>query len=58
LLQGISYIVPAKYFIVILKDIMLKGSPIHFIWTEVAFLTVVAFVFLGLSLKNFKLRLE
>lgn len=58
LLQGISYIVPAKYFIVILKDIMLKGSPIHFIWTEVVFLTIVAFLFLGLSLKNFKLRLE
>lgn len=58
LLQGISYIVPAKYFIVILKDIMLKGSTISFIWTEVAFLSVVAIFFLGLSLKNFKLRLE
>ncbi len=58
LLQGITYIIPAKYFIIILKDVMLKGSDITFIWKEVMFLTVVAFVFLGLSLKSFKLRLE
>ncbi len=58
LLQGLSYIIPAKYFIIILKDIMLKGSELSFIWKEVLFLTVVAFFFLGLSLKNFKLRLE
>jgi ABC-2 type transport system permease protein len=58
LLQGISHIIPAKYYIIILKDIMLKGSPIIFIWKEVMFLSVVAFLFLALSLKNFKLRLE
>lgn len=58
LLQGISYIVPAKYFIVILKDIMLKGSPFSFIWKEVAFLGVITLIFLGLSLRSFKIRIE
>ena len=58
LLQIISYIVPAKYFIVILKDIMLKGSGLALIWTEVAFLSGTTILFLGLSLKNFKTRIS
>jgi ABC-2 type transport system permease protein len=58
LLQGISYIVPAKYFIVILKDVMLKGSPLSFIWKEIAFLSVITLIFLGLSLKSFKIRID
>lgn len=58
LLQVISNVIPAKYFIVILKSIMLKGSGFAFIWKEVAVLGGMTILFLGLSLKNFKIRLD
>lgn len=57
-LQIFSYIIPAKYFIIILKDIMLKGSGLAFIWAEVVSLVVITVIFLALSLKNFKIRVE
>lgn len=58
LLQVISYVIPAKYFIVILKAIMLKGSGLAIIWKEAAMLGGMTLVFLVLSLKNFKIRLD
>jgi len=40
--QLISYIVPARYFITILRGIFLKGVGMHVLWAELVFL--VAFV--------------
>lgn len=57
LLQWISKIIPAKYFIILLKDIMLKGSGWYFIWTESLVLFGMAFFLLAASWKNFKIRL-
>ncbi len=58
MLQIISNVIPAKYFIIILKSIMLKGSGFSIVWREVAVLGVMTLLFLGLSLKNFKIRLH
>ncbi len=58
LLQIISNVIPAKYFIVILKSIMLKGSGFGIIWKETGVLGGMTLLFLGLSLKNFKIRLD
>lgn len=41
-IQLISYIVPARYFITILRGIFLKGVGMHVLWAELVFL--VAFV--------------
>lgn len=57
LLQWISKIIPAKYFIILLKDIMLKGSGWYYIWTESLVLFGMAFILLMASWKNFKIRL-
>lgn len=57
LLQWISKIIPAKYFIILLKDIMLKGSGWFYIWTESLVLFGMAFFLLMASWKNFKIRL-
>lgn len=57
LLQWISKIIPAKYFIILLKDIMLKGSGWYYIWTESLVLFGMAFFLLMASWKNFKIRL-
>ncbi len=57
LLQWISTIIPAKYFIILLKDVMLKGSGLSLLLWEVSVLAIMALVFLIVSLKNFKIRL-
>ncbi|PIQ17536.1 MAG: multidrug ABC transporter permease, partial [Flavobacteriaceae bacterium CG18_big_fil_WC_8_21_14_2_50_34_36] len=48
-LQIISNIIPARWFIVILKGIMLKGIGITYLWKETVILVVMAIFFLVLS---------
>lgn len=57
-LQILSNIVPAKWFYITIKDIMLKGLGVRFIWKEILILFGMTVFFLFLSLKNFKKRLE
>ncbi len=57
-LQVISHIIPAKWFIIIIKGIMLKGVGISFIWKETLILLGMTLFFIGLSIKKYKIRLE
>lgn len=57
-LQWLSNIIPTKWFIIIVKNIMLKGSGIQYIWKETLIILLMLVVFIGLSVKNFKIRLE
>lgn len=58
ILQLLCYIMPPKYFIIILKNIMLKGTGFLFVWKETLVLTGMIVLFIGLSIRNFKIRLE
>ena len=57
-LQYISNIIPAKWFIIILKGIMLKGVGIAELWKETGILILMALVFTAISVKKYKIRLE
>jgi ABC-2 type transport system permease protein len=57
-LQWLSNIVPATWFIVILKSVMLKGLGISYIWKELLVLIGMTFFLLVLGIKKFKIRLE
>jgi ABC-2 type transport system permease protein len=57
-LQIMSNIVPAKWYIIILKGIMLKASGIALLWKETLILVIMTLFFLALSVKNYKIRLE
>jgi ABC-2 type transport system permease protein len=48
-IRAITYIVPARYFLVALRGVVLKGAPIHVISTELAALAVYAVAMLGLA---------
>jgi ABC-2 type transport system permease protein len=58
ILQWFSYIMPPKYFIIIVKNIMLKGTGITFVWKETLILFGMMILFIALSVKKFKIRLE
>lgn len=57
-LQVISNIIPAKWFVIILKAVMLKGVGLAFIWKETLILVGMTLFFLVLSIKKYKIRLE
>lgn len=57
-LQIISNIIPAKWFIIILKAIMIKGVGLAYIWKETIILLGMALFFILLSTKKYKIRLE
>ncbi|MCX6326229.1 MAG: ABC transporter permease [Bacteroidia bacterium] len=54
----VSMIMPPRYFIVIIKNIMIKGTGLMYIWKETLILIVMTLVFIGLSVQKFKIRLE
>jgi ABC-2 type transport system permease protein len=57
-LQVISNIVPARWYYVIVKAVMLKGLGFASVWKETVILAGMAVFFTALSLRNFKIRLE
>ena len=57
-LQWLSTIIPARYFIILIKNIMIKGTGLLFIWKETLILLLMTLIFIGLSIRNFKIRLE
>jgi len=58
ILQQISQIIPARWFITVLRDVMLKGAGLGLIWVELLILTGMTLFFFLISLRNFKIRLE
>ena len=56
-LQYITYLIPAKYFVTLLKGIYLKGVGPEVLWVEGAFLTVFAVLMLLLANRKFKKKL-
>ena len=56
-LQVICYAMPPKYFITIIKSIMLQGNGLMYIWHETLILIGFTMLFILLSVKKFKIRL-
>ena len=51
-------IIPPRYFIIIIKNIMIKGTGFFYVWKETLVLVAMTMIFIGLSVRNFKIRLE
>jgi ABC-2 type transport system permease protein len=57
-LQYLSYIVPARYYIIALRICMIKGLGMAYVWQETLILLGMALVMIFISFKQFKTRLE
>jgi ABC-2 type transport system permease protein len=58
ILQGLTYILPPRYFITIIRSVMLKGTGLAEIWQETLVLLGMTIFFIGVSTMKFKIRLE
>jgi ABC-2 type transport system permease protein len=54
----VSMILPPRYFIIIIKNIMIKGTGLMYIWKETLVLVVMTLLFTAISIRKFKTRLE
>ncbi len=57
-LQFVSIFMPPRWFLSALKDIMLKGVGLVYIWKDIAILTGMLVGFILLSVKKFQIRLS
>lgn len=57
-LRLFSNIVPAKWYYIIIKSVMIKGVGLHAIWKETLILAGMTIFLLILSMKKFKVRLS
>ncbi|MBP7652995.1 ABC transporter permease [Candidatus Dependentiae bacterium] len=57
-LQILTNIIPAKWFIIIIKNIMLKGVGLNFVWKETLILFSMTLIFIFISVKKFKDRID
>jgi len=58
IIQFISYLVPAKYFLIILRGIFLKGNGLSILWPEVVALFILGSVIILACSKKLRLSLE
>lgn len=57
-LQVVSNIIPAKWYYLMIKNIMIKGTGITVIWKYLLILTGMMMVLFVIAVKKFKIRLE
>lgn len=57
-IQYISYFIPLRYFINIIRGVILKGAGIHELWLDALVLLMMGILILFLSARRFQRRLE
>lgn len=57
ILQVFCHLMPPKYYITIIKSIMLQGNGIAYVWRETLILLGFTALFLAISIKKFNVRL-
>jgi ABC-2 type transport system permease protein len=58
IMQVLCHLMPPKYYITIIKSIMLQGNGIEYVWRETLILVGFTTFFLALSIKKFNTRLS
>ena len=48
-LQAVTFVVPARYFLIALRGIVLKGTPIVLLWPQMVALSIYALAMLSLA---------
>ncbi|HVM89599.1 MAG TPA: ABC transporter permease [Puia sp.] len=56
-LQVISNVVPAKWYYIIVKSVMIKGLGFSYVWKETLILMGMTLLLLSISIRKFKIRL-
>ena len=58
ILQGVSHVIPARWFVEIARGIMLKGVGLEYLWPQTLVLCAMTVILLSLSTRSFHVRLD
>lgn len=58
IVQGISYLIPARYYLSILRGIFLQGIGIRYLWWDMTLLLVFSVIIVMLCIRSFKKRID
>ena len=58
ILQWISCAIPARWYVSLVRQLMIEGVPLSYVWKEVCVLLFMAGILIGITSKIFKNRLE
>jgi ABC-2 type transport system permease protein len=54
IVQGITYLIPARYLITVIRGIALKGAATTILWTQIIFLAIFCIIITALAIKKFR----
>jgi ABC-2 type transport system permease protein len=57
-LQLVSALIPLRYYLVIIRSLLLKGVGVSALWNEIAALAIFAIVIMGAAARRFRKRLD
>ena len=57
-LQGLTFLVPARYYVTVTRGIFLKGVGLEVLWPELVFMLLFALLGLALAMRFFRKELE
>lgn len=57
LLQVMTHVIPARYFVTVLRGIYLKGVGLAVLWSEILFLALFGAVFLAMAMHKFRKKI-
>jgi ABC-2 type transport system permease protein len=58
IVQWITALLPARYYVTILRDVFLKGTPVQLLATQITALGIIAVVLVVLATRSFQKRLS
>jgi len=56
--EWFSMLFPPRYFITVIKNIMIKGTGLLYVWKETLILIFFTAVSIWFSIRNFRIRLN
>lgn len=58
ILQALSCLIPARWYVDLVRKLMIEGVPLAYVWHEVIVLLAMAIALIGITARKFKNRLE
>jgi len=56
--QGITRVLPARYYVTILRNVFLKGTPVSLFASQLLALGIYALILVTMATRSFQKRLE
>jgi len=57
-IRALTYLMPLRYYMVIVRGIFLKGSDLSVLWTQALPMLVLGAAYIGFSVARFRKQLE